>query len=122
MTHQSSFAPRDLLEQGADFGSEADVTWRYVTSLDEAVRLSRAVDQHVQALGVNRLLRRGRHSMTDLTHQVVLSVIDSAPAAPLEGWSGSARCGPSDRRCLSVKASAGLLWRRLAEVITQERH
>ena len=66
MTHQSSFAPRDHLEHPADFGSEADVTWRYARSLDEAVRLSRAIDQHVQALGVNRLLRRGRHSMTDL--------------------------------------------------------
>jgi hypothetical protein len=66
MTHQSSFAPRDLLTVPADFGTEADVTWRYARNLDEAIRLSRAIDQHVQALGVTRLLRRGRYSMTDL--------------------------------------------------------
>jgi|GEM_PF-6955542 len=31
-----SFAPRDLLEYPDDFGTEADVVWRYATSLDEA--------------------------------------------------------------------------------------
>jgi len=66
MTYQSSFAPRDHLDQPADFGSEADATWRLATNLDEAVRLSCAIDQHIQALAVNRLLRRGRHSMADL--------------------------------------------------------
>ncbi len=66
MTHQSSFAPRDLPEQPVDFGIEADVTWHYARSLDEAIRLSRAIDQHAQVLGINRLLRRGRHSMSDL--------------------------------------------------------
>lgn len=44
MTHQSSFAPRDLLTHPADFGTEADVTWCYARSLDEAIRLSRAID------------------------------------------------------------------------------
>ena len=83
MTHQSSFAPRDHLEQPADFGSEADVTWRYATSLDEAVRLSRAIDQHVQALGINRLLRRGHHSMTDLA--TVLGERPETLAAKLRG-------------------------------------
>lgn len=83
MTHQSSFAPRDHLEQPADFGSEADVTWRYATSLDEAVRLSCAIDQQVQALGVNRLLRRGRHWMTDLA--TVLGERPETLAAKLRG-------------------------------------
>jgi|WetSurMetagenome_2_1015567.scaffolds.fasta_scaffold631131_2 hypothetical protein len=66
MTHQSYFAPRDLLAVAVDFGTEADVTWRYARNFDEAIRLSRAIDQHVQELGVARLLRRGRYSMTDL--------------------------------------------------------
>lgn len=66
MTIRSSFAPRDLLEHTDDFGTEADVVWRYAISLDEAMRLSRSIDQHVRALGVTRLLRRGRHSMSDL--------------------------------------------------------
>ena len=46
MTHQSSFAPRPSRAPG--LGSEADVAWRYARSLDEAMRLSRAIDQHVQ--------------------------------------------------------------------------
>ena len=83
MTHQSSFAPRDHLEHPGDFGSEADVTWRYATSLDEAVRLSRAIDQHVQALVVNRLPRRGRHSMTDLA--TVLGERPATLASKLRG-------------------------------------
>lgn len=66
MTLQTSFAPRDLLTHPADFGRELNVTWRYAKSLDEALRLSRSIDQHVQALGIARLLRRGRYSMTDL--------------------------------------------------------
>ncbi len=47
MTHQSSFAPRDLLTHPADFGREINVTWRYAKSLDEAVRLSRSIDQRM---------------------------------------------------------------------------
>jgi len=66
MTQQSSFTPRELLEEPGDFGTEPDVTWKYAANLDQAIRLSRAIDQHVQALGINRLLRRGHHSMTDL--------------------------------------------------------
>src|SRR5580692_3360453 len=66
MTVRSSFAPRDLLEHPDDFGTESDVVWHFATNLDEAVRLSRSIDQHLQAGGITRLLRRGRHSMTDL--------------------------------------------------------
>ena len=66
MKRSSSFAPRDLLTHPADFGREINVTWRYARSLDEAVRLSRSIDQHMQSLGIDRMLRRGRYSMSDL--------------------------------------------------------
>jgi hypothetical protein len=40
----SSFVPRSMLEHPDDFGVESDVTWRFAKSLDEAVRLSRAIE------------------------------------------------------------------------------
>lgn len=49
-----------------DFGVEAEVTWRPARSLDEAVRLSRAIDQHVQAVAVRRLMRLQGHAVADL--------------------------------------------------------
>lgn len=55
-----------MLEHPGDFGLEAEVTWLPASSLDEAVRLSRAIDQHTQALAVGRLLRRNKHSIADL--------------------------------------------------------
>lgn len=83
LTAPSSFSPRNLLEHADDFGMEADVVWRYASNLDEALRLSRAIDQHTQALGINRLLRRGRHSMTDLAR--VLGERSETLAAKLRG-------------------------------------
>lgn len=66
MTRSSSFAWRDLLTHPADFGREINVTWKRTTSLDEAIRLGRAIDQHLQSLGMDRKLRRGRYSATGL--------------------------------------------------------
>ncbi len=83
MTHQSSFAPRDLLTHPADFGREINVTWRYAKSLDEAVRLSRSIDQHMQSLGIDRMLRRGRYSISDLAK--VLGERPETLAAKLRG-------------------------------------
>ncbi len=83
MTHQSWFAPRDLLTHPADFGREINVTWRYAKSLDEAVRLSRSIDQHMQSLGIDRMLRRGRYSMSDLAK--VLGERPETLAAKLRG-------------------------------------
>lgn len=40
VTVQSSFVPRELLERPEDFRAEADVTWRYASNLDEAIRLA----------------------------------------------------------------------------------
>lgn len=40
--------------------------WIPARSLDEAVRVARAIDQHAQAMEVNRFLRRGRYSVIDL--------------------------------------------------------
>lgn len=66
MSEPASFVPRDLLDHPTDFGVESEPTWHYAGNLDEALRLSRAIDQHTQALGIDRWLRRGGHSITDL--------------------------------------------------------
>ena len=66
MTLNAAFSPRDCFEIPDDFGREPNMRWIPARNLDEAVRLSRAIDQHLQAVEVNRLLRRGRYSMTDL--------------------------------------------------------
>jgi len=92
----SSFAPLDLLTHPADFGREINVTWRRATSLDEAPRLSRSIDQHLQSLGMDRILRRGRYSVSDLARALVErpeSVLDKlrgrapAPERDLVLWS-----------------------------------
>lgn len=66
VTEPASFVPRSLLEHPDDFGAETDVTWRLAASLDEAIRLARALDQHHLSIAVGRMLRRSGHSMADL--------------------------------------------------------
>lgn len=58
-----------------DFRREPNMRWIPARNLDEAVRLSRAIDQHLQAVEVNRLLRRGRYSMTDLARSLAVEAL-----------------------------------------------
>lgn len=106
MPEAPSFTPRALLEHPDDFGLEADATWRFARSLDEAICLNRAIDQHTQALGVGRLLRRRRNSIADLAGAIgqrpetlasKLRGRRPAPEADLVVWSwltGAARRHP----------------------------
>ena len=65
-TLHAAFAPRDCFVIPDDFGRESNMHWIPARNLDKAVRLSRAIDQQMQVVEVNRLLWRGRYSMTDL--------------------------------------------------------
>lgn len=78
-----AFRPCSHLEHPDEFGVEPEAVWTLAASLDEAIRLERAIDQHTQALAVRRWLRRGGHSMADLA-----KVLDERPetlAAKLRG-------------------------------------
>lgn len=66
MTLHAAFAPRDCFETPEDFGREPNMKWIPGRNLDEAVRVARAIDQHVLAMEVNRFLRRGHYSVADL--------------------------------------------------------
>jgi hypothetical protein len=66
MTLNAAFSSRDCFEIPDNFGREPNMRWIPARNLDEAVRLSQAIDQRLPAVEVKRLLRRGRNSMTDL--------------------------------------------------------
>lgn len=83
MAEPASFVPRSFLEHPDDFGVDVDVSWRLASSLDEALRLSRAIDQHHLAVSMGRMLRRRRHSMTDLA--VAIGERPETVAAKLRG-------------------------------------
>ncbi len=66
MAEPASFVPRSFLKHPDDFGVDFEVSWHLARSLDEALRLSRAIDEHHLAVTLGRMLRRRRHSMSDL--------------------------------------------------------
>ncbi len=66
MTLNPAFPSRDCIEIPDNFGRRSNIRCVPAPRLDEAMRPSRAINHHLQAFGVYRLLRRGRYSVTNL--------------------------------------------------------
>lgn len=113
MSLPPSFVPQAMLELPHDFGVEAEVTWRPARSLDEAVRLSRAIDQHAQAVAVSRLLRLQRHSVTDLA-----GVLGERPETLAAKLRGRRPAPEADLVLWSWLTGASRQHRPLAELVT----